>query len=57
MVQGPHSGTDRDFNHTKMDDTLEPTTKELLQQILQSLQENELICQRVEDAYNRANEA
>jgi len=42
MVQSPEQGSDHQTNHTQ-DAPPEPTTRELLQQIMELRRENELI--------------
>jgi len=56
MVQSPGQGSDHQANHAQ-DAPPEPTTRELLQQIIELRRENELIRQRAEEAHRRAEEA
>jgi len=56
MVQNLEQGFDHPENHGQ-NAPPEPTTRELLQQIIQLRQENEIIRQRADDAHQRAEEA
>jgi len=57
MVRSPGLDPTHQVNHTQEDPPPDPTTRELLQQILELRREHELIRKRVEEVHRRAEEA